>query len=71
MLNGIGAKSLFDTDVGHRFISCLVYNKYFRYKKVKYSNLKVQSAQGIICVNKGIIDLYDEIFFLKLYGSSR
>lgn len=58
-------KCLYYTGTEKCFISFDIFRKYFSYKKLKFSNLVVLSAQGSVSVNKGIVDLEVEIRSVK------
>lgn len=47
------------------FISYNIYQKYFGYKKLKFSNLVVHSPQELVCINKGVVDLDVEVLSVK------
>lgn len=52
VLDGIVVKSLFDTGVERCFISYAIYRRYFRHKRLRFSSLVENFAQGPVCVNK-------------------
>lgn len=49
-------------------MSYSVYNKYFMYKKFKYSNRMVQSSQYFLGVIRWGVDLYVEISSVAISG---
>lgn len=71
VLDGILLKIVFDTGWSFALflIQCTISN--FKHKKLKYSNLMLQSAQVSICVNKRVTDCMLKFILLKLYGNFR